>query len=183
MGFINDLLDLDFGALLPEAETLLSLARFGVSMSVIVGPLALVVLGLLYLLRPTKEANYKFGFRTYFGMGSQEAWVFTQKIAGLLFSVVGGVLLLVMLVVATNFIKQDILVAAETAITCLLCQLGVVLMIWFTVAVFAGVYFDQDGRRRRAAPQRQRRERKEKPEKELIEEEYIGIEFEDFPVQ
>ena len=182
MSFINKLLDMDFGALLPEADTLLWLAQFGVSMAVIVGPLVLVVLGLLYLLRPTKEANYKFGFRTYFGMGSQEAWVFTQKMAGMLFTVVGGILLLVMLVIATNFIKQDLFTAAATAMVCLLCQLGIVLLMWFTVALLAGIYFDKDGGRRRA-PKRQRREKKEKPEKELIEEEYIGIEFEDFPVQ
>lgn len=183
MSFINKLLDLDFGALLPAAETLLFLAQLGISLAVIAGPLVMVVLGLLYLFRPTKEANYKFGFRTYFGMGSEEAWRFTQKMAGLLFSVVGGVLLLIMLVIATNFIKQDLFAAAGTALVCLCWQLGVVLVIWFTVALLAGIYFDKDGGRRRAPSTRRVRRKKEKPEKELIEEEYIGIEFEDFPVQ
>ena len=56
---------------------------------VMLGPLILLGLGLWYFFAPPREANRRAGFRTPWGMGSVEAWRFTQRAAGALFSLAG----------------------------------------------------------------------------------------------
>ena len=148
MDWLNKILDFNYASLLPDMDMLLGILRVGMLGAVLVGPVALLIFGLLYLLRPAKEANYSFGFRTYFGMGSQEAWRFSQKIAGMLFTAIGGMMLLAMVIVVILFAEQDPFSVASTAFYCLFWQLISVLLAWLTTAVLAAIYFDADGGRR-----------------------------------
>ena len=93
MDFIAGLFNMDFTALVPNLNTMLGLIRFLLSLLLLAGPLALLILGFMYRFMAPPEANYKFGFRTYFGMGSVEAWRFSQRIAGIAFAALGLVLL------------------------------------------------------------------------------------------
>lgn len=149
MDFITGLFDMDFAALVPEVNVLLGTVRTVLTLAVLAGPIILLVLGALYLFAAPKEANYKFGFRTYYGMGGVEAWRFSQKIAGLAFGALGAVLLIVMIIIVIGFGGKDAFQMAQTAITCLLWQAGLVLLARLTVAILAWVYFDADGSRRR----------------------------------
>ncbi|MBQ8881412.1 MAG: SdpI family protein [Oscillospiraceae bacterium] len=149
MDFITSLFDMDFAALVPELEALLGSLRPALTVALLAGPIVLLALGLLYLFLSPPEANYRFGFRTYFGMGSVEAWRFSQKIAGIAYGGVGLVLLIVMIVTATGFGGKDAFQMAETAIICLLWQVGAVLFAQLAVAILAGVFFRADGSRRR----------------------------------
>ena len=149
MDFITGLFDMDFGALVPEMDTILVSVRAVLTLAVLAGPIALLVLGVLYLFLAPPEANYRFGFRTYFGMGSVEAWRFSQKIAGLAFGGIGLILLVVMIVVVTGFGGKDAFAMAQTAFICLCCQAGLVLLARLTVAILAAVFFTADGGRRR----------------------------------
>jgi uncharacterized membrane protein len=49
----------------------------------------LAVLGLWYLLLPTREANHFIGYRFFWGMGSVKSWKFTQRLAGAVWLGVG----------------------------------------------------------------------------------------------
>ena len=149
MEFITKLFDFDFTALVPEMSTLLALLKTIVTLAVLCGPFAMVVLGALYLWKPAKEANYKYGYRTYFGMGSVEAWRFSQKMAGLIFLGVGGLLVIAMLVVLCIATGNDMFALAKTAAICLGVELGLALAARLAVAILAWVYFDKDGERRR----------------------------------
>ncbi len=149
MDLITKLFDLDLAKFVPAMPVFLGGLRALLVLTVLMGPVLLVALGAMYLLRPAPEANFKYGFRTYFGMGSIEAWKFSQKIAGLAFGGLGALLLLIMFIVVLTFFKKDLFQIADNAIVCLLWQAGLTLIARITVSILCCVYFDRNGDRRR----------------------------------
>ena len=97
--------------------------------AVMIGPLVVLVLGLIYLLVPPREANYSLGFRTFFGMGSVEAWRFTQRIAGLGMTALGLVLTVIMFFVTRSFAGMEPFAMIQKAAVCLLWELGLVVVL------------------------------------------------------
>ena len=110
--------EFDPASLLPELDTLVGKIALVARIAVLVGPLLLVVMGLLYMFAAPKEANYHFGYRCYYGMGSDSAWRFTQRIAGLVFSALGLILGIVMLVVSGSFSRMETVDLLWRAIYC-----------------------------------------------------------------
>ena len=101
---IKALLDgFDPASLLPDLskvfDSLAPVCRF----AVLLGPVVLLILGLSYLILSPKEANHYLGYRCYFGMGSEYAWRFTQRLAGFLFTGTGLVLTVVMFAISASF--------------------------------------------------------------------------------
>ena len=94
--------DFDLKNYLPKLDTLWGTVELLIRIFVMAGPLILLGLGLWYFLAPPKEANHRAGFRTLWGMGSVEAWRFTQKVAGIAFSVVGFVLTVIMAIICNG---------------------------------------------------------------------------------
>ena len=136
-------------ALLPDLSdlfgSLATLCRF----AVMIGPVVLLVLGLAYLFLSPKEANYYFGYRCYFGMGSVQAWRFTQRIAGLLFGGVGLILTIVMYVMSGGFADMEVTDMVWKAAGCLAWQAIIVLALTFLVNFLAFFFFDAKGGPRR----------------------------------
>ena len=149
MELITKIFDLDLASLVPELGSFLTDVRTLLILAMLVGPVLLIVFGGIYLLRPPAEANHRFGFRTYFGMGSVEAWQYAQRIAGLAFGGLGALLLIVMIVVVICMEKQDVFRMANTALVCLLVQTGLALAARLTATILVTVYFDANGDRRR----------------------------------
>ena len=148
MEFINKIFELDLGKFVPEMTDVLEKTRFLVKFSVLAGPILLLVIGLMYLLFPPKEANHKLGFRTYFGMGSVEAWQFTQKIAGIAYGGLGLLLLIISVIVMLGFAGKDHFEMTVSAMVCLLWQAGLALAARLGASITAAVRFDKDGHRR-----------------------------------
>ena len=88
--------DFDPTALMTDLSTLLGKVEAIIRLAVMAAPIVLLGLGLLYLLAAPKEANYKLGYRFYWGMASVESWRFMQRLAGAVWTLLGGVLTLVM---------------------------------------------------------------------------------------
>ena len=149
MKFITGLFDLDLSWLVPEIGGFMATVKFLMGLSMLAGPLLLIGFGLLYMFKPAEHANYRFGYRTYFGMGSTEAWQYTQRIAGLVFTALGGVLFIAMIVVMCFFGKHDLLQNVTTAAICLGIQAAVLLIARLVITIMVGVYFDGFGDRRR----------------------------------
>ena len=109
--FIPDLIDLinnfDPAAYLPKIDSILGWIEILVRLCVMAAPVIMLVSGLSYLLLPPKEANYEAGYRFYFGMGSVEAWLYTQKLAGIVWSALGLLLSIVMFFVSGGFRGMD----------------------------------------------------------------------------
>ena len=147
---IKSLMDgFDPAALLPDLSdlfgSLATLCRF----AVMIGPVVLLVLGLAYLFLSPREANYYFGYRCYFGMGSVQAWRFTQRIAGMLFGGVGLILTIVMFVISGGFAQMEITDMVWKAAGCLAWQVGLALILTFLVNFLAFFFFDAKGGPRR----------------------------------
>ena len=126
---IKDLLNnFDLSTLLPDLGTLLGKLELTMRILVVIGPLVMVVMGLIYLFAAPKEANHHFGYRCYFGMGSVDAWRFTQRVAGITWTALGAVLALVMLIVSAGFAGQSAIDMVTSAVICLLWQAGLLLL-------------------------------------------------------
>lgn len=149
MEIITKIFEFDFAALVPDLPSLLEKVCRVVRFAIFIGPVLLLALGLFYLRFPPKEANRKMGFRTYFGMGSVEAWRYTQKMAGLIYSLLGGLLLLIALIVSVLMIGKDPHRLVTTVANCLFWQAILALLARLSVAVLAAVFFDRHGYRRR----------------------------------
>ena len=64
MDFITKIFDIDLGTLVPALDAVLGGIRVVLTLVLLAGPIAMTVLGALYLFFAPPEANYKFGFRT-----------------------------------------------------------------------------------------------------------------------
>ena len=147
---IKSLMDaFDPAALLPDLSdlfgSLATLCRF----AVMIGPVVLLVLGLAYLLLSPREANYYFGYRCYFGMGSVQAWRFTQRVAGMLFGGVGLILTIVMFLISGGFAGMEITQMVWKAAGCLAWQVGITLALTLLINFLAFFFFDAKGGPRR----------------------------------
>ena len=132
-------------ALLPELDTLLGKMEFVMRVAVMIGPIALLILGLAYLFAAPKEANHYFGYRCYFGMGSVEAWRFTQRLAGIAWTLLGLALTVVMLLVSGGFRGMEVMPMLERAVICLLWQAGLALVSSLAVNIIAALRYDAKG--------------------------------------
>ena len=142
----------DIAKLLPEVNATVGFIVLLARIVTFAVPLLILGLGLTYFLKPTPEANHTFGYRTYFGMGSVEAWKFSQKIAGLAYGGLGAILLLVMFIIVLTFFGKDLFQIANSAIICLLWQAGLALVARIAVGVMCYIYFDKEGNRKKALP-------------------------------
>ena len=151
MDFISSLLDgLDnIGNLVPALEKLLSSAQLWLTIVLLIGPVAMLILGVIYLFLPPKEANHHIGYRTYFGMGSVEAWLHTQKLAGIIYGGLGIILGIIMIFVSVSLKNKDMMQAFTSAITWLCVQVGIVLLVYLGMFVYTAIVFDRHGNRRR----------------------------------
>lgn len=68
--------------ILPELGPMLEKTNALSRVLMLVGPFVILAMGLYYFLNAPKEANYRSGYRCHFGMGSVEAWQYTQRLAG-----------------------------------------------------------------------------------------------------
>ncbi len=138
----------DPAAFIPEVNTLLGQLELLARIAVMIGPLILLGLGLWYFLAPPKEANHHAGFRTLWGMGSVEAWQFTQRIAGICFAVLGFVLTVVMALICNGYRGMDVMDMLWSAVKCILWQIGLVLVDTVGIHIAVIVFFDWKGNRR-----------------------------------
>ena len=139
----------DPAALLPDLTTVVGKVEFITRIAVMVGPVVLLVLGILYFFAAPKEANYRFGYRCYFGMGSEEAWRFTQRFAGLVWGVLGLVLTVVMLIITGSFAGNPIMDIIGKGAKCLLWEAGLILVSILGINLTAMLCYDRKGLRRR----------------------------------
>ncbi len=143
---IKDLMDsFDPAALLPELDQVFSSLVPVCRVAVMIGPVVLLVLGLAYLFFSPKEANYYFGYRCYFGMGSVHAWRFTQRMAGVVLGGLGLALTGIMLVISGGFGSMEVTDMVWRAVSCLVWEAALVLLATLAINLTAAVRFDRKG--------------------------------------
>ena len=145
--------DFDPTTLLPDLSTVLGKVEAGMRLAVMAAPLVLLVMGLLYLLAAPKEANYKLGYRFFWGMASVESWRFTQRLAGLVWTLLGGILTLVMWVCCGAFRDMDVNAMAYQAVKYILWELGTALVSILLIDLVVIVCFSFKGIPRSFVPE------------------------------
>lgn len=137
--------ELNLGALLPDLSTFMGRIELILRIAVMAGPILLLGFGLVYLLAPPKEANYGLGYRFWWGMASLEAWTFTQRIAGMVWSALGAVLTIVMALICSGFRDLDPMDMVWRAVYCLIAELILVAAACIAINVVVMKKFDKDG--------------------------------------
>lgn len=140
--------DFDIAAFLPELDSILGWTETLLRLCVTVGPVLLLGFGLLYLLSPPKEANYSLGYRFWWSMSSLEAWTFTHRLVGIVWTVLGLVLSIVMAVICNAFRRMEPMEMVWTAIKCIAWELGLILLSCLVCDVVIVVLFDRKGYKR-----------------------------------
>lgn len=147
---IKEMMDgFDPAALLPRIDSIVDWVKLICRLAVLVGPIVLVLAGLSYLLLAPKEANYYFGYRTAFGMGSVAAWRHTQKVAGWMFAGVGLVLTVIMLMVCVTFGGLEPMTAAWRAAKCMIAEAVIALIVVLSINSVAAFTYDYKGNKRK----------------------------------
>ena len=137
--------EFDFAKIMPELDSVMGWIDLFVRLCVLAAPVAVLFFGLWWLLLPPKEANHHVGYRCCFGMGSVDAWRFTQKIAGVLFTVLGVGLLAISLLVSNRFPDLEPMVMLDKAVVCILWQIGITLVLSLMINLMVALRYDRNG--------------------------------------
>ena len=139
----------DLGAVLPDLNGIVDKMATIMRIALLAGPVILLALGLLYLFASPKEANYKLGYRCYFGMGSVNAWRYSQRLAGILFTAVGLILTLVMFSVTGKFQDMEVMEMLWKTVRCGVWEAVITLVTILGINITVAIFFDAKGRLRR----------------------------------
>lgn len=141
-GLINDF---DPVSYLPDIASLLSWAELFARVCVMAAPAIMLLCGLRYLLLPPKEANHEAGYRFYFGMGSVEAWRFTQLLAGIVWSAVGLVLSVTMYLISNKFGTMELNAMVVKAVVCIFWEIGLILASYIAINLTLIIRYNHRG--------------------------------------
>ena len=146
---IKQLMDgLDIAALLPDIMEIMNGIALLTQIALFLAPLILLGLGLYYFLLSPKEANFTTGYRCYYGMGSEEAWRFTQRIAGILWAALGLVLTILMLIISGGYGSKDIAQVISSGLKCLIWEIVLIGRSVLAINVLTMLRYDRKGLRR-----------------------------------
>lgn len=147
--FLSIFQDFDFAKYLPEPDKFMNSLEGWIRFFVLLGPLVLLGLGVWYYYYPPKEANYRAGFRTYFGMGSVEAWQFAQHLAGKAYLILGGALTVLMFIISLFFSGKNAMATIIVALICVIIEVLLVVAVWVLIYMLVYRAYDKDGNRRK----------------------------------
>lgn len=146
---IEKLVDLinnfDPASYLPDVTSLLGWADLFIRICVMAAPVILLLCGLRYLLLPPREANHEAGYRFFFGMGSVEAWRFTQLLAGIAWTALGLVLSLTMFFITGKFGELNLMEAVDKAVVCIFWEIGLILASYIAINLTLIIRYNHRG--------------------------------------
>ena len=142
----------DPASLLPEMSEVFGSLATVCRIAVMIGPIVMLIMGLAYLFLSPKEANWVFGYRCYFGMGSVYAWRTTQRLAGVVWSALGIVLTVIMAIISTGFDGKDTAQVIGTAMSCILWEAVLAAVSAVAINTIVALNFDADGELRKKEP-------------------------------
>lgn len=146
MDFLKSLIsDFDLMALLPNMVDVLDWIMIAVSYALVAGPCVLVLLGLWYLILPTREANHFVGYRFFWGMGSIKSWKFTQRFAGLAWIILGAILAMEANDLRESLLAMEKLDMMYEAVAMILKQISWLVITCLIINVIIFIIFDFKG--------------------------------------
>lgn len=140
--------DLDLTKLFPDIHSVVGFVYFLGRFAVMIGPLIMLGLGLHYYLLAPREANHSVGYRFRWGMGSVEAWQFTQRLAGIVWSVLGLLLTITMAILTGPFAKMEPTDMLWRAVVLILWEIGLIAGSCISIDIVVFSRYDAKGKRR-----------------------------------
>nr|MBQ8245423.1 SdpI family protein [Oscillospiraceae bacterium] len=140
--------EFDIAKLLPDMSTFVGQLAAWMRLCLLLGPLVIAGLGAVYYFIPPKEANHALGYRSKWSMSSVEVWQYAQRIAGMIYMVLGGGLFVVMLVMALIIGIMQPVSMAVTVFICVLIQVLLIIGAHFVVEKLLRKHFDINGNKK-----------------------------------
>ena len=134
--------------ILPELGPLLEKTAAVSRIFMLIGPFVILAMGLYYFLNAPKEANYRSGYRCHFGMGSVEAWRFTQRLAGGIWALLGLGLAVWMAIAGKGLVGLGQMDAMMKMARWILWQAAALLLSRVVINVVVFLRYDRKGNRR-----------------------------------
>ena len=134
--------------LLPELAPLLEKTALLSRLLMLIGPFIILGMGLYYFLNAPKEANFRSGYRCYFGMGCVEAWRFSQRLAGGIWCLVGLGLAIWMALAGPKLVDMALLDRMGQMAFYIFCQAMALLLSRWIINLLVFLRYDAKGRRR-----------------------------------
>ncbi len=138
----------DLAAFLPKIDSVLGWVETLLRLCVMAGPLLTFGFGLLYLAIPPKEANYSLGYRFWWSMSSLDAWQFTHRLVGCIWTPLGLVLAVVMAIICNGFRQLEPMDMVLSAVKCIGWELVLIVASCLIVNLVVIIMFDRKGFRR-----------------------------------
>lgn len=139
--------DFDVANFLPAPDQYVAGLSWWARLIVLAAPLLLLVLGLIYRYRPLDGPQRRLSFRTFHPAGSIEAWRFAQRTAGVGYTLVGGALSVVVLVVSLFFNGRKAMTMANIVLVCMILELIIIVALQIAINILVMKAYDKDGRR------------------------------------
>ena len=134
--------------MLPELSPLLDKTAGLARILMLAGPFVILAMGLYYFLSAPKEANHRSGYRCYWGMGSVEAWRYTQKLAGAIWCLLGLALAVWMAIAGAKMAGMDMMDAMLKMAVYIFWQAMALLLSRIVIHFLVFLRYDAKGVRR-----------------------------------
>ena len=141
-GFLEEF---DFAKLLPELGKFLSGLRFWIGFVMLLGPVVLLICGLRYYYRPVQIPDRKRGYYLPCAMYTKAAWKFTQRTAGVVWSIAGGAMAVIGLLICLILIKANEMTLVTVAVIWMILEVVAVLVSNMMIRRKVNSCFDRDG--------------------------------------
>ncbi len=151
---MNLLGNFDPTALLPNISFTFGLITLLARLAILIIPALLLAFGFFYFFKPAKEPNRKFGYRTFSVMKDPEVWRFVQRLAGFVYLVLGGVMMLAMIIISVILIWKDTMSLLTITAICLVIEAILTVLAIASINIFMAVRHYRNNRQMRQTPQR-----------------------------
>lgn len=135
----------DLAAFLPQINTVVGRLELAARITVMIGPLTMLGLGLWYFLAPPKAAEHPVSFPMPWGKSSIGPWRYSQWLAGICFTGLGFLLTVIMALICNGYRNMEMMDMAWSAVCCLLWQVGLVAACYLGIFIAVIVRFRRDG--------------------------------------
>lgn len=139
--------DFDIGKYLPEMDSLLGKIDLFCRICVLIVPALVFLLGLKFLIWPAKGPK-GLGYRNFYVTGSIKAWQYTQRFAGICWSVIGAGLLIGALLLFKKFPEKEQMEVFRSCLIYMAVEVGLVLLSRWVINIRTMIAFNIKGRMR-----------------------------------
>ena len=144
---------LNFGNIadkLPSAESMMNGLTGWVRLLVLIGPLLMLGFGIFYMFFAPKEANHALGYRFFYAMSCVKVWQYTQRLAGIAYTALGGLLLIIMGLISIRFGRLAAPDLVWLAVKCVIWEAVLAIVATLAVDIVIVILYDFKGAPRKS---------------------------------